>query len=810
MKKIYTYLTIGLAASMLLGSCTYRELYDQDSAAEGLTLTVETASVSPVTTKSSEGHDNQTTQKNGDDDYNENLIRSVHYFLYNSNDLSEPVLKGSYDGINTTDKTVLSVAYTNDSEIEKLFGSSASSTCTAFVIVNLPSDVELTDYHLDSLKAKVVTTAWAGSNKEFVTPKEFIMSGQGTVKLTSRKNVVAGSGTIKAKRVASKITLQVCVDDKIYVYSSKFAQNDSIWTTETWVPMISGANIDGLKTYMVAATTEAMLDGSALESPDYFTYAQRSPIDSTSGTWTYYKKSVDSEGVYTTEVDHTDEVMFYEYEPFYSYPNEWKYGDSDEPYIKIICPWRRVATVTTEKKLANDTWITTVDESNTESQKQFYYKLAVPGNSFDNNNWYNYQVHLSILGAEADQAAVPVEYQYYVADWNDDHMTFNSSILDARYLSVDKSVIYLYNEESVSIPFITSHDCIITATDGTDNITHTKLDLSEKNFSSKTEKIDSRYSIEAVDNNIIYTKTLDNDITHGTTFDFTVDTVTFRVAHYDMPEVYYHDITIIQYPAMYASAATSNGVVYVNGYGGGNSEADAYDNYSNDIGSVVKASEVKNGSGDNNNINQYDIHVSVLPSSSNFVIGDPRQKYKPVSNLGDDVYYNYKAAGDSTGADVDNVIAPAFKIASSYGKTTALTYAHAKERCAAYQENGYPAGRWRLPTLAEVEYVKDLSKNGHIPTLFGDGKSTLKQYGRTYTYYVAYWAAGGYAYLGSSYTSTYLGLDELEGPYDFNNQSYTHNNTYISVYIRCVYDIWYWGEDPVEENATSWLGYYTK
>ena len=33
-----------------------------------------------------------------------------------------------------------------------------------------------------------------------------------------------------------------------------------------------------------------------------------------------------------------------------------------------------------------------------------------------------------------------------------------------------------------------------------------------------------------------------------------------------------------------------------------------------------------------------------------------------------------------------------------------------------------------------------------------------------------------------------------------------YNN--INTAVRCVYDAWYWGEEPVQENATTWLGFY--
>ena len=41
-------------------------------------------------------------------------------------------------------------------------------------------------------------------------------------------------------------------------------------------------------------------------------------------------------------------------------------------------------------------------------------------------------------------------------------------------------------------------------------------------------------------------------------------------------------------------------------------------------------------------------------------------------------------------------------------------------RCAGYQEAGYPAGRWRVPTMAEINYIVQLSGWGVIPSLFSE------------------------------------------------------------------------------------------
>jgi hypothetical protein len=96
-----------------------------------------------------------------------------------------------------------------------------------------------------------------------------------------------------------------------------------------------------------------------------------------------------------------------------------------------------------------------------------------------------------------------------------------------------------------------------------------------------------------------------------------------------------------------------------------------------------------------------------------------------------------------------------------------------RRRCASYQEDGFPAGRWRMPTKAEVEYIVRLSAEGKIPKLFNDEKDNPQG---------DYWCAHGVAYPQSNGTVT---LTAASGEHS----------------VRCVYDDWYWGSSPVVTSS---------
>ena len=129
-----------------------------------------------------------------------------------------------------------------------------------------------------------------------------------------------------------------------------------------------------------------------------------------------------------------------------------------------------------------------------------------------------------------------------------------------------------------------------------------------------------------------------------------------------------------------------------------------------------------------------------------------------------------KKVSTTTNADPLPGTAPEYMVASSYGKTVAQSYISSVARCAAYQEDGYPAGRWRIPSETEIEIAIDLARRGAIPNLF-DGK---------------YWASSGRYYDSSAHTWEQGNDDQI-------------TVSAAGIGVRCVYDTWYWGREEVAE-----------
>ena len=124
------------------------------------------------------------------------------------------------------------------------------------------------------------------------------------------------------------------------------------------------------------------------------------------------------------------------------------------------------------------------------------------------------------------------------------------------------------------------------------------------------------------------------------------------------------------------------------------------------------------------------------------------------------------------GVDANEVIAPRFLVSSALNiMSSGLTHLQSARRAATYQEDGYPAGRWRLPTEAEIAFIVARQKEGALPWLFAE------------TYYHCANGRMVYVRMGDSYK---------------NDPPISVNPT--NGYNRFVYDLWYWGDGKMDDT----------
>ncbi len=454
--------------------------------------------------------------------------------------------------------------------------------------------------------------------------------------------------------------------------------------------------------------------------------------------------------------------------PWWSLFSGWgSEGEGDAPYILLSVPWRHMGEGGVQDRI-------------------FTCYYAVPFNSvarrLDRNAWYRIRLSVSILGSGDPESPTEITPSYTVLPWGNETVRTEAELLRYRYLMVDRNAYEMHNTNSISIPYFTSHPVrIVSASLTTTNLAPTAGYVPEGDVVVSP----SRYSIvnDAENSRVVFTHELVND--YSADYDVSAYELTFTIQHEDDPD-FEETLTVIQYPALYvvadlnsgctgnpnsgtsgnSSDGGNNGYVLVNGNRGGRG-----DRYPTDWRYVYY--------GEYTNTNQdpymYVVTVSSLPSGSSYIIGDPRTdvisvptfnwtRARPIDGTRSrQLSYYYPA--DNNGTRVNNMIAPSFRIASSYGVSFTLSYSDAQKRCAGYQEDGYPAGRWRIPTKAEIEYMVMLADGGKIPVLL------------TSTSY--YWASDGRAYSpGGNYTTA-------ASP------------------VRCVYDEWYW-TDRCGKTTFTW------
>ena len=508
--------------------------------------------------------------------------------------------------------------------------------------------------------------------------------------------------------------------------------------------------------------------------------------------------------------------------PFYSYPYDYSGDSGHAPFFKIIVEWDGVneagGTIATED--------TPGEGGITEAfGKEFFYKITIPEvKVFQANQWMTIRLNLSTLGSEADEAAIDVSSDtYFVADWSSPTNPAKPDINAGRYLNVsspnkaaDGSLLFkMYGSTPLEIPVTSSHAIEVT-----------NISSSYRNFYTGNDASLTRSTSSATGNNFMLVPSSDNSIvTLSHTFvtalasmqprDVAKITYKFRIKHTGTAgNTYYQDITVEQFPSLYIedfpnSGNNSNyGYAFVNASNGTNYGRAYYtslNDYNHDwtyyLGSAPSGLE----NSDNTNVNMYVIHTMVLPSSGemkDFYLGDTRSD--EIDNLGSEWSYTATASlGGSRklryyypvdkSAIAANTIAPAIRVASSYGATYRVTYDDAFRRCASYQEDGYPAGRWRLPTNAEVVFIAQLTANNLIPRLLGANT----RYG-TNGEYADYWSNNGYMRV---YSGTADQWDGGKVPVPVASPEDYTATTRKSV--RCVYDEWYW-DDTVDRTTFTW------
>ena len=722
---------------------------------------------------------------------NENKVSSIEVFLYDSTatDTTDAVYATRIENLDKSGSFDITLTVPND-VIETLFPRN-TTTCKVYVIANyetgrtenleLTSVAELKSMPLEAAFNETKDVDLTASNAKYgtvtsVKPQEhFVMDSDMETVTKVDKDL---TGTVYLTRAASKITLRTTIAQELVV------------NNKTWVPMLNDLTLS----YHNVANKGFVDNNSDDDTNNTFAmptgddvYAdidgvQMSSIFSDSGVvQPEYGSEVEGASDWIT-VDHIV--------PFYSYSSRWDDGDDNEAYITLTIPW-----------------MVRGDDGELLSETLTYYSYFVPINMNDmklvRNKHYRINLRVGVLGDIEIEQVNDTNFSYEIIDWVGQNI--EAGLQKPLYLVVESNYVELYNVTSISVAFEASGDVVFNSGRTSIPYNNSYSDVTSSTIKGwvYTDNIIvagsayTNYKITIADGEVTYEHQIDNSLTSGPDkCDFLPQTTVVRIYLQGNKSIY-QDITFVQYPAMYVNTykgdRSTKNYITVNGNTSWDNSYNVGSGCPNVNGGIVYWMGV--GGKDPNTLNPdiYEIVVSAFDAStSQYIIADPRgpaenittfKAYDHGSNQSKSPAYNAQPdqRGVSVvkeyrptlaGEDARNLIAPKFIIASFLSTcSNADQYLFAEDsawnRCAGYQEAGYPAGRWRIPTAAELEFVGKLCAEKMLPSIFTNEQN---------------------------YPSS-------TGNYKYNNGTFTPTNAEATS-VRCVYDTWYW-RDKCKNNQVN-------
>lgn len=765
MKVLRIYITILLyvLVSTVLTSCTQEESFpSKGEPVVSLQLQLGKSSRATVTIA-------------GVDDLNENKVSTIDVFLFkaDADDNQAAIYHGSvsesgitYDGVTQTASFNLNISA---GKYNTLFPRNDVNTCKAYFIVNRPQGSalpELANCSLTALKKLVIqssqfqTVETTSAGKRILTKQPlFVMDGFAD-DITRDVNNMQLTRTTPVPVARAAVKIQLLLES----ISDNVTDGGKTWN----------ADKDNVRIMLRNGVNRGYLNEA--EPTSYLINTDYLPTD------TFHLENI------SLDVKDADGKNLTTSYPMYMYPTYWGNNDAICPALILTIDW--------------------VNAVNLDERKSTYYEIPVNAASdhLVRNSFYQINQEVTIVGSEKIEDPVRLyPSTYVILDWGnakdnvDGTTDTDAEVNMPRYLVVEEQEVVMQNTRQKDIKYFSSHPIKIqnlkvkrmntssntadydllkeqaelTAT--YDDATKTYTYTVNYSFTIKGQAQNKTLTLKIHDEDgyISLIHNLNNDM--SATSDYTEYVFTFDVVHSDQP-AYKESVKVEQYP-MIAIKADLN---YDYGLDGNNNFNTAHghvwvnNNTSGDSGwsGVYQAGLANDGA--NSNPNRYIISVSSLTGSGGekYIIGDPRSRTNAVPNgVGTDadneslLYYYPTIDTEAT----QSMISPEFMVASSYGRCpSTLTEDEAVRRCAAYQEDGYPAGRWRLATKAEIEYIVQLSGWGVIPSLFSTG--------------IGYWSAHGCIQVNGNEVSDYVG------------------SGWATRVVRCVYDTWYWGTERVDRN----------
>lgn len=742
---------------------------------------------------------------NSDKDYNENTISTLDVYLYDNTNFTTTSASLFHKRITAITDNPVNVSI---NELEAYDGKSLR----VIAVANYHEDTALPDNAtVEQLSAIPTRTSEFRKLSEddktrAEAPADFVMQN---FTQADNNNVVTldvknGCSTkVSLKRVAAKIRTALSIPETI--------EEEGV----SWKP-----DWDDIRVFITNGVRKARLDGdgSKVELTDNKEDADQSDYYSiaTSGqkeTEDYYL----ARQLIKHEADELPNYMDAEYPiynnlPLYTYPSSWEDSmlEDYQPMLIVVVPWESNSGGTT-------TYLPT-----------YYKMPITKDTQIISNAYYYLRAHIGMLGSISPEAPMEVKMECEIAEWGQAdettadlrpirYLIFNQKefvLNNERSITIPFTSTHpCYNPDEVSNavsvtyftyygyrtygeekpkPLTSGYTCTVDNEAGTLSFTH---DFDYKYY--------SRFEVDITINH--------NDSGAKDAYKQTLHITVY-------PPIYLTASELIEGKAY----NNNDGWILVNGYGTTNAATgslgpvgNSLDNYESGVLLTLHVTQfneeeaakwrigdprkryINNQMDDNSMKDDLADHTTIWTDSRGPYKGDSSNssqqgtgEWKTIweyytgpdwtitmndgtvwdakkdthnARAKSGLTYYYPTLEDKDATEM--MIAPAFTMVSAHARAAhAFSKAEARRRCATYQQFGYPAGRWRLPTRAEIQIVKQLQEDKIMAKVF-DGDNS--------------WSANG----------------TVNENGDYNNRS--------TAYVRCVYDSWYW--DQVDEAGNPGL-----
>ena len=754
----------------------------------------------------------------GADAYNENLVESVDCFFYTdggtgSNAVFSALGRGA-DAVAEGDSTVYKVkVFFTDSDAIRMFGDKNSGTCQLFVICNAPLSYDLAHSSVAELKELVVENDFTAQTIQ----RSFVMSADeiATVTLTTDgSDNRTARGRIRVSRAAAKIQFFLLIPEEFEDESN-----------QVWEPVVDA----GIGISLANAVKRGKVDGDySVQFSDYVSYGSRAVTKLPAGDEiTGYEEYNYTHVPFYSYPCAWSDLSDYATTVVFRIP--WRIvGETNYQWKKYqLSP--NVSTLDLKRNKYYRTFVKVSSLGGADKESA----VIIPDCDYQIIPWMN---ETTSGGGQGVVPGELVTYKYLVMDHpeqviNNEETVYFTYVSSAPISSVRITTVQYYVNTNASPLQTQNVNTTVTADSQTvsTNAGIITVDKSNPGYVRFSHSLENMYSAITVNATI----TNEDGCTQNVQFvqNPSIQLVRQLGAGNVFVNGWFARLTTVPpgtgwdansggwnstYYYRYTDNTTNaSGTFYHNGrntlWNTSNNRMTAgtttIDGHTcGTYGIVLGAVNNLNNTIDRNfyttlitvsSFNSNNDYYTANNTSIHYRIGDPRVPASDVynganawtteSNFYAYVYHNnspteiagvWEEPGSiliaPQNADDQSIIAPRLLVSSALNANESLTFDNIVKRGATYQEAGYPAGRWRLPTEAEIAFIVARQKEGVIPVLYATGTDYWAGSGRLVTIPTASNASITFADPASSSTVSSC---------------------------RYVYDLWYWGDDPSTTNS---------